>query len=68
MVGCVIKSGSDEYGRWVYSKLVAKDEGVITVITAYQPCKVSKKHGNTTYHQHSYNKQINSFVQGKHSW
>eukprot|EP00957_Ditylum_brightwellii_P083730 6363987-Ditylum_brightwellii.AAC.1 len=51
MVGGVIKSGSDEYGRWVYSKLAAKDKRVILVITAYQPCKASKKHGNTTYHQ-----------------
>eukprot|EP00957_Ditylum_brightwellii_P073261 5568782-Ditylum_brightwellii.AAC.1 len=51
MVGCTIECGSDEYGRWVYSKLATKDERVITVITAYQPCKVSKKHGNTTYHQ-----------------
>eukprot|EP00957_Ditylum_brightwellii_P190511 14501359-Ditylum_brightwellii.AAC.1 len=39
MVGRVIKSGSDEYGRWVYSKLAAKDKRVIAVITAYQPCK-----------------------------
>eukprot|EP00957_Ditylum_brightwellii_P178585 13603550-Ditylum_brightwellii.AAC.1 len=51
MVGCTIECGSNEYGRWVYSKLAAKDERVITVIVAYQPCKVSKKHGNTTYHQ-----------------
>eukprot|EP00957_Ditylum_brightwellii_P132466 10101794-Ditylum_brightwellii.AAC.1 len=51
MVGSVIKSGSNEHGRWVYSKLAAKDKRVITVIMTYQPCKGSKKHGNTTYHQ-----------------
>eukprot|EP00957_Ditylum_brightwellii_P003267 248462-Ditylum_brightwellii.AAC.1 len=51
MVGHTIECGSDEYGRWVHSKLIAKDEIVITVITAYQPCKVCKKHANTTYHQ-----------------
>eukprot|EP00957_Ditylum_brightwellii_P042816 3241438-Ditylum_brightwellii.AAC.1 len=42
MVGHVIKSGSNEYGRWVYIKLAAKDKRVIMVITVYQPCKVSK--------------------------
>eukprot|EP00957_Ditylum_brightwellii_P026262 1986676-Ditylum_brightwellii.AAC.1 len=42
LVGCVIESGSNEYVRWVYSKLAAKDERVIMAITAYQPCKVSK--------------------------
>eukprot|EP00957_Ditylum_brightwellii_P104639 7973971-Ditylum_brightwellii.AAC.1 len=29
MVGRVIKSGSNEYGQWIYSKLTAKDEKVI---------------------------------------
>eukprot|EP00957_Ditylum_brightwellii_P145102 11051705-Ditylum_brightwellii.AAC.1 len=29
MVGHVIKSGSNEYCRWVYSKLAAKDKRVI---------------------------------------
>eukprot|EP00957_Ditylum_brightwellii_P126416 9636703-Ditylum_brightwellii.AAC.1 len=42
MVGCIIESSSDEYGQWVYSKLAAKDERVIMVITVYQPSKVSK--------------------------
>eukprot|EP00957_Ditylum_brightwellii_P203757 15336077-Ditylum_brightwellii.AAC.1 len=32
-------------------KFVAKNNTVITVITAYQPCKVIKKQGITTYHQ-----------------
>eukprot|EP00957_Ditylum_brightwellii_P041724 3159947-Ditylum_brightwellii.AAC.1 len=51
MVGHVIESGSNECGRWVYSKLAAKDERVSMVITVNQPCKVTKKHSNTTYHQ-----------------
>eukprot|EP00957_Ditylum_brightwellii_P066917 5078772-Ditylum_brightwellii.AAC.1 len=46
IVGHVIESGSNEYGRWVYSKLAAKDKRVFTAITAYKQCKVSKKHGN----------------------
>eukprot|EP00957_Ditylum_brightwellii_P163660 12460541-Ditylum_brightwellii.AAC.1 len=38
-------------GCWVYSKFAASDNGVITVVTAYQPCKPSKMTGTTTYHQ-----------------
>eukprot|EP00957_Ditylum_brightwellii_P032308 2447520-Ditylum_brightwellii.AAC.1 len=51
MISCIIDTGGDEYGQWVYSMLAAKNEQVITVVTAYQPWKVRKKHGNTTYHQ-----------------
>eukprot|EP00957_Ditylum_brightwellii_P185360 14114199-Ditylum_brightwellii.AAC.1 len=39
MVGCIIDTGGDEYGQWVYSKLAAKNEQLITVVTVYQPCK-----------------------------
>eukprot|EP00957_Ditylum_brightwellii_P151673 11550577-Ditylum_brightwellii.AAC.1 len=51
IVGRIIESSSDEYGQWVYTKFTTSDECVVTVITAYQPCKVSKKHSMTTYHQ-----------------
>eukprot|EP00957_Ditylum_brightwellii_P184195 14029905-Ditylum_brightwellii.AAC.1 len=51
MVGCIIDTGDDDYGQWVYSKLAAKNKQVITVVMAYQLCKISKKNGNTTYHQ-----------------
>eukprot|EP00957_Ditylum_brightwellii_P088060 6708329-Ditylum_brightwellii.AAC.1 len=53
VVGRIIDSGSDKYGQWVYTKFAARDECVVTVITAYQFCKVSKKHVTTTY-----NKQV----------
>eukprot|EP00957_Ditylum_brightwellii_P165517 12601102-Ditylum_brightwellii.AAC.1 len=39
MVGRIIYTSSDDYGQWVYNKLAAKNEQVITVVTAYQPCK-----------------------------
>eukprot|EP00957_Ditylum_brightwellii_P175087 13330913-Ditylum_brightwellii.AAC.1 len=51
LTGRIIEKGADTYGRWVYTKLAAKNNTVITVITAYQPCKVTKKQGITTYHQ-----------------
>eukprot|EP00957_Ditylum_brightwellii_P195518 14897597-Ditylum_brightwellii.AAC.1 len=35
IVGRIFESGSDEYGRWVYTKFAASDERVVTVITAY---------------------------------
>eukprot|EP00957_Ditylum_brightwellii_P068430 5195688-Ditylum_brightwellii.AAC.1 len=47
IVGQIIESGQDKIGRWVYTKLAAKN----TNITAYPPCKVSKKNGIMTYHQ-----------------
>eukprot|EP00957_Ditylum_brightwellii_P109448 8347762-Ditylum_brightwellii.AAC.1 len=46
-----ITESKDSMGRWVYSKFAASDKGVITVVTAYQPCKQSKIMGTTTYHQ-----------------
>ena len=51
LTGCILAKGANKYGRWVYTKLAAKNNTVITIITAYQPCKVSKKQGITTYHQ-----------------
>eukprot|EP00957_Ditylum_brightwellii_P181654 13837601-Ditylum_brightwellii.AAC.1 len=30
VVGRIIDSGSDEYGQWVYTKIAAKDERVVT--------------------------------------
>ena len=51
LTGYIVAKGADKYGRWVYTKFAAKNNTVITVITAYQPCKVSKKQGITTYHQ-----------------
>eukprot|EP00957_Ditylum_brightwellii_P010919 827233-Ditylum_brightwellii.AAC.1 len=50
-VGRIIDSRSDEYGQWVYTKFTARDKRAVMVTIAYQPCKVSKKHGTTTYHQ-----------------
>eukprot|EP00957_Ditylum_brightwellii_P123242 9396763-Ditylum_brightwellii.AAC.1 len=41
----------DHMGCWVYCKFAASDNGVITVVTAYQPYKPSKMTGTTTYHQ-----------------
>eukprot|EP00957_Ditylum_brightwellii_P164601 12532637-Ditylum_brightwellii.AAC.1 len=46
-----ITEGKDYMGCWVYSKFVASNNGVITVVTAYQPYKPSKITGTTTYHQ-----------------
>eukprot|EP00957_Ditylum_brightwellii_P175385 13351218-Ditylum_brightwellii.AAC.1 len=46
-----ITKGKDHMGHWVYSKFAASDNGVITVVTVYQPCKLSKMTGTTMYHQ-----------------
>eukprot|EP00957_Ditylum_brightwellii_P012946 978057-Ditylum_brightwellii.AAC.1 len=46
-----ITKGKDHMECWVYSKFAASDNGVITAVTAYQPCKPSKMTGTTTYHQ-----------------
>eukprot|EP00957_Ditylum_brightwellii_P199702 15223570-Ditylum_brightwellii.AAC.1 len=51
VVGQIIESGQDEMGQWVYNKLAAKNYKIITIMNAYQPCKVSKKNGIMTYHQ-----------------
>eukprot|EP00957_Ditylum_brightwellii_P181641 13836686-Ditylum_brightwellii.AAC.1 len=51
LVGQIIEKGVDKYGHWVYTKFATKNNTVITSITAYQPCKVTKKQGITTYHQ-----------------
>eukprot|EP00957_Ditylum_brightwellii_P072299 5495718-Ditylum_brightwellii.AAC.1 len=51
IMGRIIESGLDEYDRWVYTKFAASDECVVTVITAYQSCLVSKKHDTMSYHQ-----------------
>eukprot|EP00957_Ditylum_brightwellii_P049051 3721523-Ditylum_brightwellii.AAC.2 len=51
LVGQIIKKGADKYGHWVYTKFAAKNNTVITSITAYQQCKVTKKQGITIYHQ-----------------
>eukprot|EP00957_Ditylum_brightwellii_P038158 2885071-Ditylum_brightwellii.AAC.1 len=47
----VVKQESDQYIRWILTKFAARNGKFITVITAYQPCKVTKKQGVTTYHQ-----------------
>jgi hypothetical protein len=51
LTGRIVAKGADKYGRWVYTKFAAKNNTVITVLTAYQPCKILKKQGITTYHQ-----------------
>eukprot|EP00957_Ditylum_brightwellii_P083662 6359457-Ditylum_brightwellii.AAC.1 len=51
LTGQIIAKGADEYGLFVYTKFATKNNTVITVITAYQSCKVSKKQGIMTYHQ-----------------
>eukprot|EP00957_Ditylum_brightwellii_P001208 94844-Ditylum_brightwellii.AAC.1 len=38
-------------GRWVYMKYAAKNDRIVTVVTAYQVCKSRIKIGTTTYHQ-----------------
>eukprot|EP00957_Ditylum_brightwellii_P019210 1448158-Ditylum_brightwellii.AAC.1 len=47
----VVEQESDRYGRCVLTKFAARNGKFITVITAYQPCKVTKKQGVTTHHQ-----------------
>eukprot|EP00957_Ditylum_brightwellii_P193549 14738877-Ditylum_brightwellii.AAC.1 len=47
----VVKQETDQYSRWVLTKFAARNGTFITVITAYQPCKVTKKQGVTTFHQ-----------------
>eukprot|EP00957_Ditylum_brightwellii_P037849 2862684-Ditylum_brightwellii.AAC.1 len=47
----IIEKEVDNYGCWVYRKFAARNNTAITVITAYKPCKVTKKQGITTYHQ-----------------
>lgn len=41
LIGRVIETGSDKYGRWVYSKFSASGPKNITVIGIYQPCDVA---------------------------
>eukprot|EP00957_Ditylum_brightwellii_P155932 11869613-Ditylum_brightwellii.AAC.1 len=43
IVGQIIESGQDEMGQWVYAKLAAKNDKIITIITAYQLCKVGRE-------------------------
>eukprot|EP00957_Ditylum_brightwellii_P079649 6056622-Ditylum_brightwellii.AAC.1 len=50
-VGRIVDSRSDKYGQWVCIKFAARDKRVVMIIRAHQPCKGSKKHGTTTYHQ-----------------
>eukprot|EP00957_Ditylum_brightwellii_P193842 14760753-Ditylum_brightwellii.AAC.1 len=47
----VVEQDSDPYGQWVLTKFAARNGKFITVIAAYQPCKVTKKQGVTMYHQ-----------------
>eukprot|EP00957_Ditylum_brightwellii_P025004 1891824-Ditylum_brightwellii.AAC.1 len=51
IVGQIIESGQDKMGQWVYTKLAAKNNKIITIIVAYQPYKVRKKSGIMTCHQ-----------------
>eukprot|EP00957_Ditylum_brightwellii_P026793 2026528-Ditylum_brightwellii.AAC.2 len=51
VVGWIVESGQDEMGQWVYIKLATKNDKIVTIITVYQPCKVSKRNGITSYHQ-----------------
>eukprot|EP00957_Ditylum_brightwellii_P182606 13909439-Ditylum_brightwellii.AAC.1 len=44
----VVEQESDS---WVLTKFAARNSKFITIINAYQPCKVIKKQGVTTYHQ-----------------
>eukprot|EP00957_Ditylum_brightwellii_P151264 11518328-Ditylum_brightwellii.AAC.1 len=50
-IGWIIESGQDDMGWWVYVKFAARNNVIVTIITAYQPCKVSKKNGTMAYHQ-----------------
>eukprot|EP00957_Ditylum_brightwellii_P192739 14675794-Ditylum_brightwellii.AAC.1 len=47
----VVEQESDRYGRCVLTKFATRNGKFITVIIAYQPCKVTQKQGVTTYHQ-----------------
>ena len=50
LTGRIIEKGVGKYGRWVYAKFAAENNTVIIALTAYHPCKVTKKQGITTYH------------------
>eukprot|EP00957_Ditylum_brightwellii_P030368 2300274-Ditylum_brightwellii.AAC.1 len=50
VVGWIVESSQDEIGQWVYTKLAAKNDTIVTVITVYQLCKVSKKNVIMAYH------------------
>ena len=51
MVSQIIESSQDEMGQWFYTKLAAKNGKIITIITVYQLCEVSKKNCIMAYHQ-----------------
>ena len=50
--GRICQQGSDRYGRWSWMRLQSKDQKIILLITAYQPCKhPTNKIGITAFHQ-----------------
>eukprot|EP00957_Ditylum_brightwellii_P092567 7049328-Ditylum_brightwellii.AAC.1 len=51
MVGRKIMEGRDSMGRWVYTIYAAKNDRIVTVVTAYQVFKSSNKTGTMMYHQ-----------------
>eukprot|EP00957_Ditylum_brightwellii_P088073 6709259-Ditylum_brightwellii.AAC.1 len=51
LVGRIVESGQDDMGQRVYVKLAARNNSNVTIITAYQPYKVSKKTDTMAYHQ-----------------
>ena len=55
-----IEQGGDKFGRWSYMKLSAPHAQVITIVTAYKPCKVMSATGTTAYHQQLAVQQLNN--------
>eukprot|EP00957_Ditylum_brightwellii_P190944 14539289-Ditylum_brightwellii.AAC.1 len=45
-----VDQGCNHYGRWSYMKFSAAGNKIITIITAYQPLKITMGTGTTTYH------------------
>eukprot|EP00957_Ditylum_brightwellii_P124531 9490837-Ditylum_brightwellii.AAC.1 len=55
-----IDQGGNKYGCWSYIEFTAAENKIITINTAYQPCKPTKGTGTTMYHQQLALKQANS--------
>eukprot|EP00957_Ditylum_brightwellii_P012881 973182-Ditylum_brightwellii.AAC.1 len=51
IIGQKSMDGSDPPGQWVYTKYTTKEDKIVTIVAAYQPCKASKLTGTTTYYQ-----------------
>eukprot|EP00957_Ditylum_brightwellii_P119945 9153970-Ditylum_brightwellii.AAC.1 len=55
-----IDQGCDQYECWSYIKFTVAENKIITIITAYQPCKLTEGTKTTMYHQQLALQQTNS--------